>query len=104
MAASPLPPVTRLWLAWNETALHAGITIALRSMRLATELVTRGALPATECWRMVGEKQLAAAEAIAGAWLALPRADGVEIATAVLKPYRRRTRANSRRLSRRAKR
>jgi len=101
MASHPLPPVARLWLAWNETALHASITIVLRSVRLATDLMTRGALPATECWRMASEKQLAAAEAVAGVLLALPEADGVGIAAAVLKPYRRHTRANSRRLSRR---
>src|SRR5262245_25200568 len=103
MATSPLSPATRLWLAWNETAFHASITVALRSVRLVTELMTRGTLPATECWRMVGEKQLAAVEAVAGAWLALPKADGVKIAAAALKPYRRHTRANSRRLSRRKK-
>jgi len=93
-----------LWLAWHETALHAGITIALRSTRLATELTTRGALPIGECLQMVSEKQLAAVEAMAGALLALPTADAVGVAAAVLKPYRHRTRANSRRLSRRDKR
>jgi hypothetical protein len=96
--------VARLWLAWNETALHASMTIGLRSVRLMTALMTRGALPAGECWRMVGEKQIAAVEAVAGAWLALPKGDAVGLAAAALKPYRRRTRANSRRLSRRAKR
>jgi hypothetical protein len=100
--AKPLPPITHLWLAWNETVFHAGITIALRSVRLATELATRGSIPAAEYLRMVGEKQLAAAEAIAGAWLALAKADGLGIAAAMLKPYRRRARANSRRLSRRS--
>ena len=93
-----------MWLAWNETALHASMTIGLRSVRLMTALMTRGALPAGECWRMVGEKQIAAVEAVAGAWLALPKGDAVGLAAAALKPYRRRTRANSRRLSRRAKR
>jgi hypothetical protein len=103
--ANPLSaPVPRLWLAWYETAFHANITIALRLVRMATDLVTGGTPPVGECWRMVGEKQLAAVEAMAGAWLALPKMDGVKIATAALAPYRRRTRANSRRLSRRAKR
>lgn len=96
-------PAARFWLAWNETALHAGIAIALRLSRLATELVMRGMLPANECWKMVGEKQLAAIEAMAAAWMALPRGDPLGVAVAVLKPYRRRVRRNSRRLSRRAR-
>lgn len=102
--AVPLPPMARLWFAWSETTFHAGITIALRSARLATELATRGTLPAAECWTMVSEKQLAAIEALTGAWLVLPSTDPVRLAAAALKPYRLRTRANARRLSRRARR
>jgi len=98
-----MPPLARLWLAWNETAFHASLTIALRALNLSTEMATRGVLPFRECWRMVSEKQIAAIESVAGAWLALPRSDGVKIAAAALKPYRRRTRANSRRLSRRVR-
>jgi len=104
MANPLLAPISQLWLAWYETVFHANVTIALRSVKVATDLVTGGALPVGECWRMVGEKQLAAVEGMAGAWLALPKMDGVKIAAAALAPYRRRTRANSRRLSRRAKR
>jgi hypothetical protein len=103
MTPRPLPPAVRFWLAWSETAAHAGITIVLRSARMATDLA-RGTVPVAECWRMVGEKQLAAVEAMTGAWLVLPKADGMAFATAALKPYRRRTRANARRLARRAKR
>jgi hypothetical protein len=98
-----LPAAARLWLAWNETAFHAGITIALRSSKLATAFWGQGAMPASECWRMVGEKQLAAIEAVSAAWKVFPSTDPVRIAATVLKPYRQRTRANSRRLSRRRK-
>jgi|SRR5262245_21216920 len=103
MATVPIFQSARLWHTWNEMVFYAGVTIALRSLRLASELATRGVLPAGECLRMVGEKQLAVVEAMTGAWLVSPKGDGVRIVAAVLKPYRRRTRANARRLSRRAK-
>jgi hypothetical protein len=94
----------RLWLSWNETWFYAGVTIALRSARLTTKMLTGGTLPANECLRMIGEKQIAAVEAMTGTWLALPEADAVGLAAAALKPYRCHTRANARRLSRRGKR
>jgi hypothetical protein len=103
MPVHVLPPAARFWLAWNETAFHAGITIALRSSRLATAVWTQNALPANGCWRMVGEKQLAMIEAVAAAWIALPRGDPYSVAAAALRPYRRRARANARRLSRRSR-
>jgi uncharacterized protein (DUF2384 family) len=90
----------RLWLAWHETALHAATTIALRCARLGSDLAMRGGLSSGECWRMITEKQVAAIESLAGAWMVLPKADGIKIAAAALRPYRRRTRVNSRRLSR----
>jgi hypothetical protein len=95
-----LPAAARFWLAWNETAFHAGITVALRSCKFATDYWMRGAFPANECSKMIVEKQIAAIEAMAAAWKALPTNDPVGIGTAVLRPYRRRTRANARRLSR----
>jgi hypothetical protein len=101
MSAHVLAPAARFWLAWNETAFHAGITIALRLSRLATAVWSQNALPANECWKMVGEKQLAMVEAMAAAWMALPKGDPYSVAAAALSPYRRRTRANARRLSRR---
>ena len=95
-----MPAVARYWLAWNETAFHAGITIALRSYKFAAELLMRGAVPANEWWRMIGEKQLAAIESAALAWTAPPGSGPVELAARILRPYRRLTRANARRLSR----
>jgi hypothetical protein len=98
------PPAIRLWLDWNETMLHALLTIALRSTLFASSYWMRGILPAGETVRMIGEKQLAAIEALAAGWMALPRMHGhidhVRVAAATLGPYRRRARANSRRLSR----
>ena len=90
----------RYWFAWNEMAFHAGITIALRSYKFAAELLMRGAVPASEWWRMIGEKQLAALEAAESIW-SVPRGGGpLEHAARVLRPYRRLARANARRLSR----
>jgi hypothetical protein len=63
-------------------------------------LLDDGAFPANECSKMIVEKQIAAIEAMAAAWKALPTNDPVGIGTAVLRPYRRQTRANARRLSR----
>ena len=103
MAALPISQSARLWFAWNEMLFHAGVTVVLRSSRFGAALWTQGTLPTAECWRMVGEKQLAAAEALVAAWAALPRGDPVRVANAALVPYRRHTRANARRLSRRTK-
>ncbi|MGE0117666.1 MAG: hypothetical protein AB7S71_01400 [Dongiaceae bacterium] len=98
-----LPTAACFWLAWNETAFHACITVALRSSKLTTDYWMRAALPANEYCKMIVEKQIAAIEAVAAAWKALPTNDPVRIGTAVLGPYRRRTRANARRLSRSAR-
>jgi hypothetical protein len=71
-------------------------------------LSLNGALPAAECWTMIAEKQLAAMEAMTVAWMVRSRShrpvSPVRMAAAALGPYRRRTRANARRLSRPAKR
>src|SRR5262245_35390533 len=93
---SPWPFYTRslaLWIEWNETAAFAFLTICLRSAMIASSLYTRGTLPAAEMMRMVGEKQIAAANSVAAA--------GVTVARSALRPYRRATRANAKRLSRR---
>lgn len=75
----------RLWMAVAETAAHAGLTIAARSAMLGTAALRGRAPPLAELTRMVVEKQAAALAATAGA----------------VEPYRRATRANARRLSRR---
>ncbi|MGH6929275.1 MAG: hypothetical protein ACREEV_13240 [Dongiaceae bacterium] len=80
------------------------MTIGLRSAMWAAAFWSGGSFPAGEAVRMIGEKQLAAIEALTAAWLQLARPSGridhMRLAAEVLRPYRRRTRANARRLSR----
>ena len=100
-------PAARFWLAWSEMSFHAAITIVLRSSMLTSSFLTQGPAPAAECWKMAAEKQLAVVEA-AAEWMALMRRQRLlsplDVGAAILRPYRRRTRANARRLSRPAKR
>ena len=93
----------RLWLACNETAYYAAWTIGLRSMHLAAAFWLRGTIPVSELARMVREKQMAAAESIlAVGSLALARPIvPLKISAAALRPCRRRTKANFKRLRRR---
>ena len=99
-----LPPVVRLWLDWGETACHALLTIGLRTSMLASSCWFGGPFPAAEAARMVGEKQLAAMEALSAGWRAVARRPGhvdhLRLSAALLGPYRRRIRANARRLAR----
>lgn len=98
-----LPPVARLWLDWNETACHALLTIGLRTAMLASSCWLGGPFPAAEAARMVGEKQVAAMEALAAGWRVVARRPGhvdhLRLGAAWLGPYRRRIRANARRLA-----
>jgi hypothetical protein len=94
----------RLWFDCNETAVHAWMTIGLRSAMWAAAVWSGRSFPAGEAIRMIGEKQLAAMEALTALWLQLARPSGrvdhTRLAAEFLRPYRRRTRANARRLSR----
>jgi hypothetical protein len=102
---SVFPPPVRLWIAWNETAFYAGLTIAMRAASLASSFWIRGALPPRTVARLVREKQLAAFESMMAVGAAsLRQRSGIEpvkLAAAALKPYRRRTRANVSRLRKR---
>jgi hypothetical protein len=84
-------------------ACHALLTIGLRTSMLASSCWFGGPFPAAEAARMVGEKQVAAMEAVAAGWRAVARpgrVDHLRLGAALLSPYRRRIRANARRLAR----
>lgn len=102
--ALTLAPASRLWLDVGETVFYAMLTINLRMAKLASAFWTRGDWPVAESLRMVSEKQVAAMQAMAAAWTALPRGnrrvDPVKVAAAAVRPYRRHTRRNAKRLSR----
>ncbi len=80
------------------------MTIGLRSAMWASAFWSGRLFPAGEAVRMIGEKQLAGLEALTALWLQLARpssrVDHTLLAAELLRPYRRRTRANARRLSR----
>lgn len=96
-------------LSWQlgETLVAASTTIALRSAQAASALARGRLPPAAETARMLTEKPRAAAE-VAAALARAARTPGaptpveaLAAAEAALRPIRRRTRANARRLSRR---
>jgi hypothetical protein len=93
--------VLNLWNAYFRAAQagwEAGAVIALRSMRLAAG----GALAQREAQRMVTEKMLAGVEAQTAAATAMMTGRGIDRATkSASAVYRRKVRANRRRLSRR---
>jgi hypothetical protein len=96
----------RLWTAMAETSFYAASTIAQRTVMASTSLMTQGTLPAAETTRMVAEKTQAAVASAAGmASMAARHSPGaagaIAIAAAGLRPLHRKTRTNSRRLSRR---
>jgi hypothetical protein len=98
-----LPPPVRLWIALNETAFHATVTVSLRTAILTASLWTRGLWPTSEVLRMASEKQRAAVDSMI-ATLAIAsrprRVDPIKIASVALRPYRLAARRNARRLSR----
>jgi hypothetical protein len=98
-----LPSSVRLWVALNETAFNAAVTVSLRTAILTASLWTRGSWPTSEALRMASEKQRAAVDSMI-ATLAIAsrpgRADPIKIASTALRPYRLATRRNARRLSR----
>jgi len=89
-----------MWNVWTQMArisLESQTVIGIRTAAMM------GLLPqaAGENARMVTEKQDAAAESVRQAIRAAGRgASADQILSAALRPYRRRTRANARRLSR----
>jgi hypothetical protein len=91
------------WNAWYALSLQAARlgweaqgVIALRMMRLATP----SAAGRTEARRMVTEKVAALAEAQAAAAVAITGGKNHRVAKKVLGVYRKRVRANHRRLTR----
>ena len=101
------PSAARLWLVWNETALYAAATIGMRLAHLAAVFWMGAPLPTREIARMIHEKQMAAFESMSAAGAAMLRRPDkirpIDLAIAVVKPYRKRTRANVRRLRKRVK-
>lgn len=95
----------RLAWAFGETWLAAWTTIALRSALVARAVARGRTPPAAESVRMVVEKPLAAAEVGAALARAALRPGpavaekALEAAAAAIRPIRRRTRANARRLA-----
>ena len=88
----------RLASQFARIAIESNMVIGLRMAGMAG--LTRQA--PTEPMRMVTEKQEAVVESIYAMVMGTARGDSAEtVMNAALKPYARRTRANSRRLSRR---
>ena len=88
-----------LWQQMMHMAWEAQMVIALRTAGMLGVLQQDIAEP----HRMVLEKADAATEAMHAALRAASRGEGAEkVMAAALRPYRRRTRANVRRLSRKA--
>jgi hypothetical protein len=96
-------------LSWQmaETTLAAATTVTLRSAAIGAALARGRLPPAAETARMLAEKPAAAVEAaaaLARSALAPGRpspARALAAAEAALRPVRRRTRANAKRLSKR---
>lgn len=86
-----------LWAQMARIGIESQMIIAMRSAGMC------GMLPHAkgENLRMVQEKQEAAAEAMQAAIRSASRGDRADtVLAAALKPYRRRTRANAKRLTR----
>lgn len=92
------------WDAW-QTAIAAQTTIALRVWSLATPGEYGSARGQAEMVRMVAEKQAAFVDATFAMQRAMLRSSvttaAIPVLTAGLRPYRTKTRANAKRLSRR---
>ena len=90
---------TRLWAQVAQIAIESQMVIGLRLAGMM------GILPqnSNESQRMVLEKADAASEAMHAALRAASRGERADrVMAAALRPYRRRTRANMRRLSRKS--
>ena len=95
----------RLWMHAAETGIHAAVTIQARLAMIGAAMLTGRDYPLAESWRMVAEKRQAAMESAFAAWRANPALGHdpkalLRMTTAGLRPYRRKTRRNARRLSR----
>jgi hypothetical protein len=91
------------WDAW-QTAIAAQTTIALRLWSLATPGERDSAWGQAEMVRMVAEKQAAFMEAGFAMQRAMLRSAStatIPVLTAGLRPYRTKTQANAKRLTRR---
>jgi len=88
------------WLRLNLDLMSLGVeaseVMALRMMKLAAG----GAAATAEAERMVSEKLQAAAEVQAAAWAAALNGEGHRSPRRALAHYRKKVRANRRRLSR----
>jgi hypothetical protein len=94
----------RLWMAAAETAFHSAVIINARLQQISMAMATGGAFPHAEVWRMTSEKPVAAMDSFFGGWranamLATDTPALMRAATAGLRPYTKKTRSNSRRLS-----
>lgn len=94
----------RLWASAAETAFHSAVTINARLTQIGMAMMTGGAMPHAEIHRMTSEKPVAAMDSFFAAWranamLASDPTSMLRAATAGLKPYTKKTRSNSRRLS-----
>ena len=94
----------RLWASAAETAFHSAVTINARLTQIGMAMATGGALPHAEMLRMTSEKPVAVMDSFFAAWranamLASDPTSVLRAATAGLKPYTKKTRSNSRRLS-----
>lgn len=85
----------RLNLSLMQLGAEAAGVVALRSLKLAGG----GAAAASEAERMVAEKVLAAAETQSGAWIDLVTGASHLTPQRTVARYRRKVRANRRRLS-----
>jgi hypothetical protein len=87
---------TRFWLAYSQMSLAAAEVIARRSLQMA-----QGSMSRQESLRMVTEKTSALVGSTQGAARAATAgASPPRILEAALRPYRKRTSANVRRLRR----
>lgn len=94
-----------LWLRAAETAFYSAVTINARLQQIALALITGGALPQAELWRMTSEKPVAAMDSLIAGWranagLATDPRSLARAGKAGLRPYARKTRSNARRLTR----
>lgn len=91
------PPPLRLWAQMTRLAIDLQTIIALRMAGMMGMVSQSPGEP----FRMVAEKQAAASEAMMAVMQATSKGASVDrVMSAALRPYSKRTRANSRRLTR----
>ena len=98
MSQAPLAKLTIPWSLWSEMAWIATESQMIIGLRMMGMLGLTNQSPG-EPFRMVAEKQAAATESFfAMTEAASSGASADRVMSAALRPYRKRTRANSRRL------